>query len=80
MSVLFRAALGFLIAFAVVEPHAVAAYFETPAVESLKVELADAERDEAARFDARAAAPLDAVIVRAAGVLRATARIHESRI
>jgi hypothetical protein len=77
MSVLFRAALGFLIAFAVVEPHAVAAYFETPAVQSLKTELAGAERDEAAQFDARAAAPLDAAIVRAAGLLRATARVRQ---
>ncbi len=79
MSVLFRASLGFLIAFAVMEPQAFAAYFETPAVQSLKTQLSDAERDEAARFDARTAAPLDAAIVRAADVLRASARETQTK-
>jgi len=74
MTLLFRAFFGFLIAFAVVQPQALAAYFETPAMQSLKVELSDAERDEAAR------SPLDAAIFHAAGVLRATARVQEPRI
>jgi hypothetical protein len=79
MSVLFRAALGFLIAFAVLYPHALAAYFETPAVASLKVDLADAETRETAGFDARTAAPLDAAIAGAANVLHAAARVRASR-
>ena len=74
MSVLFRASLGFLIAFAVMEPRAFGAYFETPAVQSLKTDLAGAGRDETARFDARTAAPLDVAIVRAADALHASAR------
>jgi len=74
MSVLYRACLGFLIAFEVLYPHAFAAYFETPAVESLKAELEDSERGGAARFDARHAAPLDAAIVGAPNVLRIAAR------
>jgi hypothetical protein len=78
MSVLFRAALGFLIAFAMLYPHALAAYFETPAVQSVKAQLSGAERDEAAQFDAQHAAPLDAAIFRAAGVLRASARARAS--
>jgi hypothetical protein len=68
--------LGFLIAFAMLYPHALAAYFETPAVESLKIELAGAERDEAPRFDARS--PLDAAIAGAAHVLHEAARVHAS--
>jgi hypothetical protein len=82
MSVLFRAALGFLIAFAVLYPHALAVYFETPMVQSLKFELADAERDKAGLFDARRAGPLDAAIVGVANVLHeaAQARADGSKI
>jgi hypothetical protein len=74
MTLLFRTCVGFLIAFAVVQPHALVAVFETPAVASLKAELAGAARNEAAR------SPLDAAIFRAAGVLHATARMRDSRI
>ncbi|MGD0141634.1 MAG: hypothetical protein ABSC92_00585 [Rhizomicrobium sp.] len=75
MTVLFRATMGFLIAFAVHDPRAVTARFETPAIAALKADLADAERCEAAR----ARTPFDAAIVQAAGVLRATARVRDSR-
>jgi hypothetical protein len=79
MSVLFRAALGFLIAFAMLYPHALAAYFETLAVTSLKVQLSDAEREATSHSDARQIAPLDAAIAGAANVLHAAARVHASR-
>jgi hypothetical protein len=79
MSVLFRAALGFLIAFAVLYPHALATYFETPAIASLKVQLSDAEREATSHSDARQTAPLDAAIAGAANVLHAAARVRASR-
>jgi hypothetical protein len=75
MTLLFRACFGFLIAFAAVQPHELASGFGTPAIASLKAELADAERREAVR----AQSPLDTAIVRAAGMLHAAARMKESR-
>jgi hypothetical protein len=72
MSLLFRAGFGFLIAFAAVQPQALASAFGTLA--SLKAELRDAEAREAAR------SPFDAAIFRAAAALRATIRTREPRL
>ena len=73
MTLLFRACVGFLIAFAAVQPQALTSAFGTKAITSLKADLADAERNEAAQ------SPLDAAIFRAAGALHATARMHASQ-
>jgi hypothetical protein len=75
---LFRAALGFLIAYAVAEPQAVARYFETPQIELLKTDLARAETEEAARYSASHPAPVDAAIFEASWLLHASA--HESGV
>lgn len=80
MSVLFRASLGFLIAFAVMEPQVLAAYFATPALRSVRSDLANAEHQEATRFDEHPAAPLDIAIAGAAHLLRATAQIREPKV
>jgi hypothetical protein len=45
----FRAALGFLIAYAVLAPHSLAAYFETPWMVNVKTELAAAHPAEKLR-------------------------------
>jgi hypothetical protein len=71
MSLLFRAGFGFLVAFAMVQPHALMPAFGT--IASLKADLADAERGEAARSS------FDAAIFRAAGALRTTVRTHASQ-
>ena len=76
MSLLFRACLGFLIAFAAVQPRALLPNFGPSAIASLKVDLAEAERTEAARVRT----PFDAAIVRAGDMLRAAARVKEPKI
>lgn len=72
MSLLIRAGFGFLIACAAVQPQALLPNFGPKAIASLKADLAQAERTEAARVHS----PFDAAIVRAADMLRATARVH----
>jgi hypothetical protein len=74
MTLLFRACFGFLIAFAAVQPQALTSVFGTPAIASLKVDLAAAERSEAARSS------FDAAVFRAAAALRTTVRTHEPRL
>jgi hypothetical protein len=73
MSLLFRACFAFLIAFAAVQPQALASVFGTRAIASVKADLAEAERAEAARSH------FDAAIFRAAAALRATVRTHTSQ-
>jgi hypothetical protein len=71
---LFRAALGFLIAYAVAEPQAVARYFETPQIALLKTDLTRAVQDEAARYSPAHAQPLDIAIHDTAALIQASAR------
>jgi hypothetical protein len=70
----FRAALGFLIAYAVAEPQAVARYFETPQIALLKAGLTHAESEEAARYSPAHAESLDVAIHDTALLMRAPAR------
>jgi hypothetical protein len=73
---LTRAALGFLIAYAVAEPQAVARYFETPQIALLKADLTRAEQDDAARYSPAHADTLDIAIHDTAALVRASARTH----